>query len=217
MLKLIIAVRRHPTFTRREFFDYHKNNHTRVFFAVPEFMRYLWKYAQNHAILDEDGETRYDVFRHASDRDVVVPIWFESLSSMTDAFNEPKYESIIQPDERVFVDFGDPDITFLVTQEMAIHRPTAASGKLKLFEFINPAPGIDHATFLGRWIKYVARMEAEGVYARSTSGYACNIVIPTGSHPRWPAPRYCGVVETWFDSVEQMRELRLIRGTTPAR
>ena len=56
MIKLIITVRRHPSFSRKAFFDYHKNEHTKVFFAVPEFMRHLNKYTQNHTLLEEDGE-----------------------------------------------------------------------------------------------------------------------------------------------------------------
>src|SRR6195256_1776480 len=120
MLKLIIAVRRHPTFTRTQFFEYHKNQPTSVFFAVPEFMRHLEKYVQNHAPAGEEGNGVKHIYRLAADRDVVVPIWFKSLSAMTAAFNEPKYPTIIQPDERVFVDFEDPEISFLITQEVMV-------------------------------------------------------------------------------------------------
>jgi hypothetical protein len=136
---------------------------------------------------------------------------------MTAAFNEPKYPTIIQPDERVFVDFEDPEISFLITQEVMVHSRTSADAKLKLFEFINPAPGLDSASFLGSWMKFASRLEASRVYGDLTCGYTCNITVPTGTHPRWPVPRYSGVTEAWFENMEQLREFYAARSSAAIR
>ena len=110
MVKFIICVKRKAGMTHEEFSAYWRNNHGPLVRSVPEFMRHVRKYVQCHLVqgaLPLGGMGEYDG---------VAELWFDSVESLTTAFNEPRYLAIIRPDELKFADL-EKSISF-VTEEV---------------------------------------------------------------------------------------------------
>ena len=209
MLKLIVAARRRQDFTRQQFIDYHKHRHTKVFMQEAAFVRYMKGYTQNHALADEEAALLPHTYQLDATRDVVVEVWYDDTASMGLAFAHPSNISVVQPDERSFVAVDDPETAFLCSVEVSIQKSTHPTEALKLFEFISARRDADAAAFRGQWMESMYRLAS--TRRDLTSGLVCNLTIPTGSTPPWPAPKYDAVVETWFEGAEQLHDFCLYR------
>ena len=111
MITLIVAARRKAGMTPEDFQVHWLERHAPLVLSVPEFARYLKKYA-----LYPYAEGASAIGLGAlPDYDGVGELWFESTEEMLKAFSEPKYLEIIRPDEELFLD-RDGCLTF-VTEE----------------------------------------------------------------------------------------------------
>lgn len=111
MITLIVAARRKAGMSPEAFKEHWLERHAPLVLSVPEFARYLKKYAlYPHA---EGGNA--PGLGALPDYDGIGELWFESVDAMMQAFSEPKYLEIIRPDEELFLD-RDACLTF-VTEE----------------------------------------------------------------------------------------------------
>lgn len=113
MVKLIACAKRKPGITREEFSRYWRDNHGPLVRSVPEFIRHVRKYVQCHIVPSPAP------LRTNAEIDGIAELWFDSLSELNQAFNEPRYLEIIRPDERKFVDLKN-SFSF-ITEEVPIH------------------------------------------------------------------------------------------------
>ncbi|MBI3245145.1 MAG: EthD domain-containing protein [Deltaproteobacteria bacterium] len=112
MVKFIICAKRKEGMTHEEFSAYWRNHHGPLVRSVPEFIRHVKKYVQCHLV---KGALPLGA---AGDYDGVAELWFDSVESLTTAFNEPRYLAIIRPDELTFADLSK-SISF-VTEEVPV-------------------------------------------------------------------------------------------------
>lgn len=204
MLKLLVAARRLPSFTRAGFIAYHKHEHTKVFMREADFLQHMAAYTQNHAL--EDASTADLPHEYALDatRDVVVEVWYADTAAMMRSFVHPRYTSVIQADERAFVAVDDPDSAFLTALEIRGQTPQRHAGGLKSFDFICAARNMPPDAFRSHLLAEVFdRLDRLG---NLSAGLVCNLTIPTGSTPPWPAPKYDAVIETWFESDQALHD-----------
>jgi len=209
VLKLIIACRRNPALSRQEFAEYHTGPHAKLVYSVPEFAQYLRKYQQNHIIMPATAFGLYGGADDHTDRDVIASLWFDSIATLQQAFNEPKYLEVIRPDEMKFADLDDPYISFMLTQEaevFASRRPR----EFKIIELIAPQSDGNTATLFGSLLRELAELQASGIGEKFASSLVINFVIPIGES-MWPSPQFAAVVESEFDSRESAQEFHSLR------
>jgi uncharacterized protein (TIGR02118 family) len=98
MIKMIAFVRRHPSMTRPQFFDYWLNKHSPLVRSVPSFWQYVRGYRQNHSIQNFEFYASKEGDKN-SNFDGAGEMWFDSIEDLKKAIVEPEYLSIIRPDE----------------------------------------------------------------------------------------------------------------------
>ncbi|WP_321842558.1 EthD domain-containing protein [Paraburkholderia bannensis] len=115
MLKLIIAVKRHPDFTQEQFRSYLSVEHAKLIRACPASEKYVRRYVQSYTLpmgLDGAEPEARCVF------DAVSELWFDSGADMEAFFSDPDYLASVRPDESRFSD--RENCVFFVTEERQI-------------------------------------------------------------------------------------------------
>lgn len=110
MIKLIVAIKRHPAMSAAEFHAYWRTHHaTRVKgIAASKLIR---RYVQAHTLESEynGGEPAFDG---------TAELWFDSLADKESFYSDPEYLAQVAPDEEVFADMTRT--LFVVTSEEKI-------------------------------------------------------------------------------------------------
>lgn len=201
MLKIVLCSRRHPRMTRPEFFAHLTAVHAPLVLGAADFLPYLQRYVQNHAILPEDGTEPPPSYRHAAERDSVIELWFESVEMLQEAMRVPQYLSIIRPDEGRF-----NDLDRLVA--VPTHGVTVFSGPeappWKLFDFLVKREGMDRETFLGRWREDAMRLAADDSYRTRVRKRVHNVPLVHRNDDFAIASPYDGVTELWLDQLTDL-------------
>lgn len=198
MLKVMLCSRRHPSMTRSQFFRYLKETHAPLVLGVPEFLKYLRRYVQNHTLLEEDGVTAPTPYRRVTERDSVIEFWFDSSKSLADAMKEPRYLELVRPDEAKFNDLAK--LIVLMTEEKVIFDgPTSC---LKAFDFIKRQDGISRDEFLEKWARHGSRLAADAQYRSFVAKRTHNLALANDADAFAPAAAYDGVAELWVNSFE---------------
>lgn len=112
MLKLIIAVKRHPEFSADQFRTYLHTNHARLVRECPASQKYLRRYVQSFTLpvgLDGSNSDDHAVF------DAVSELWFDCMADMDSFFADPDYLAVVRPDEFRFSD--RENCVFFITEE----------------------------------------------------------------------------------------------------
>jgi uncharacterized protein (TIGR02118 family) len=111
VIKLIVAIRRHPELSPAQFHEYWRTTHAAKVRSIPACARYIRRYVQAHTLDSEygAGEPSYDG---------TAELWFDSLADRDAFFSDPDYLALVAPDERVFADMTQT--RFFVTQEETV-------------------------------------------------------------------------------------------------
>lgn len=116
MVVLIVCIKRQPNLSREEFSKHWRDVHGPLVASVPEFAKYVRRYAQYHMI-DSDN-IPFSTFGDVSSYDGVAALWFDDAASIGLALTEPRYLSVIRPDEANFID--EPNCMSFVTRENVV-------------------------------------------------------------------------------------------------
>ena len=111
MIKLIVAVCKHPDMSVAEFQEHWRNRHAELVRKCPATERYIRKYVQCHTMSAqyEQGEVAFDG---------TAELWFDSVADMDAFYSDPDYLKDVQPDEARFADMDET--VFFVTEEETI-------------------------------------------------------------------------------------------------
>lgn len=108
MIKLVVAVKRHPDMTPEAFHAYWRESHSAKVRAIAASGRYVRRYSQFHTLPEEyaQGEPAYDG---------TAELWFDSVEDKEAFFSDPDYLAQVQPDEFKFAD--REKTAFFMTEE----------------------------------------------------------------------------------------------------
>jgi EthD domain len=201
-LKMVLCSRRHPSMSRPEFFAYLTDVHAPLVLGVPEFLCYLRRYVQNHALLEEDGINPPPAYRHATDRDSVIELSFDSAASLHEATQLPRYLDTIRPDESRFNDLAR--LIAIPAEEVAIFGEREAPG-WKMFDFLQKREDLSRESFLTLWRRDAARLATDAQYRDIVRKRVHNVPLATDSADFAPASAYDGVTEIWLGDFEHLR------------
>ncbi len=141
MIKFLFLGRRAPGLTRRAAHAHLRDVHGRMVVLPPADAGAMPAYyAQNHII---DGAYPGGDGPHASERDLLTELHFESMAALQDAVATPYYLENLRPDEPRFV--HDPSVVRLnVAPRVIVDGPRTSA---KLFVLASRASDVDD----GRW------------------------------------------------------------------
>lgn len=111
MIKLIVAVRRHPDLSVEAFQRHWRIEHARLVRECPATRRYVRRYVQCHTLASEYGAG-------AVAFDGTAELWFDTLADKDAFFADPDYLRDVRPDEARFADMAET--VFFVTEEVPV-------------------------------------------------------------------------------------------------
>ncbi len=108
MIKLVVAVKRHPDMSPEHFHAYWRESHATKVRSIPASEKYVRQYSQFHTLAAEyaQGEPTYDG---------TAELWFDSVEDKEAFFSDPEYLAHVQPDEFKFADMERT--AFFMTEE----------------------------------------------------------------------------------------------------
>lgn len=209
MMKIVLCSRRHPALSRPQFYRHLLHHHAPLLKSVTEFERYVRKYVQNHARLPEDGVEVATAYPRALERDSVIELWFRDQQRLQEALAEPAYLAKIRPDEAFFNDLDK--LIVLATSEQPVWNPDVPRGRFKVFDFIRRREDCPPEGFARRWQEHVELL-TEGAVWQATVGKAVwNAAVAQADNPFGTPAAFDGVLETWFEHVDDVDRLAAAR------
>lgn len=145
-----------------------------------------------------------------ADFDGIAEVWFDSIDTMTAAFNEPRFIEIVGPDDTKFIDREATSI--LVTREIE-KIPLNGSPGIKLSVVIKRRDGMSFAEFDRYWNTTHAKIvtsvpEFTRHVRRYVQAHLVSEYTGTGDTSKlttqWGKASYDGIAELWFDSIAEM-------------
>jgi uncharacterized protein (TIGR02118 family) len=111
MIKLIVAIKRHPSLTPAEFHQYWRTTHAGKVQSIAA-SKLIRRYIQAHTIelAYAEGEPAFDG---------TAEIWFDSVADKDAFFSDPEYLAQVAPDEQVFADMKRT-LFFITTEEVIL-------------------------------------------------------------------------------------------------
>ena len=108
MIKLIVAIKKHPKMSVEAFQDHWRTNHAALVKNNPATLKYVRKYVQCHTLPADyqHGDVAFDG---------TAELWFDTVQDKDAFFTDPDYLKDIQPDESRFADMTQT--VFFVTEE----------------------------------------------------------------------------------------------------
>jgi uncharacterized protein (TIGR02118 family) len=204
MVKMILGVLRKEGMTRSEFHEYLRNTHGPLVLSVPEFLRHLRKYVQNHGLMDPDGSKSTDVPVVAGDRDAIIELWFDGVEEIRRGLGEPRYLEIIRPDEARFSSFQE--LFVLLAREEWLLPRRDATARIKVFSFLKRKAGTSEKQFLEFWREtYGPLLTSRDAFKQHVNGYLQNHSIPGNPLGVGTTSVFDGVDEMWFQDVEAVK------------
>ena len=204
MVKMMIGSVRREGMTRSEFHKYLRNTHGPLVLSVPEFLRHLRKYVQNHGLMDPDGSKSTAVPAVPGDRDAIIELWYDSVEEIQRGLSEPRYLEAIRPDEGRFASFQD--FFVLLAQEVWLLPRRDATARIKVFSFLKRKTGTSEEQFLKFWREtYGPLLTSSDAFKQHINGYLQNDIMPGNPLGAGATNMFDGVDEMWFKDVEAVK------------
>src|SRR5579872_2571846 len=152
MIKFLEVIPRRRDLTHAYFLEHLSTKHLEVVDLVPEFRNRVRRYVQTHLYVEPAELSCIQGTTFRPDADALIEVWFDTIGEVFAAFQEPRYFSIIRPDEHAFGDvagaWGLPIHETIITE-----RPGFA-GLIRLFIFLRRSDALSHASFQERWREF---------------------------------------------------------------
>jgi uncharacterized protein (TIGR02118 family) len=188
MVKAIYFIKRKPGMNLEEFRHYWLNDHAALVRKVPELRRYL----QSHTL---DSGYRH----HEPIYDGIAELWYESTDAMRRIADTPASRAAADDDAK-FIDMSS--FAFILAEERIQKDGPALPAMLKLVAFLNRKPGLGVEEFQTYWAEHHGPLAAKIPQLRRY--VQCH--VRRSGYRGGRSPRYDGVAESWFDSLDAMRE-----------
>jgi uncharacterized protein (TIGR02118 family) len=208
MIKLAVLLKRRKDLSFAEFDRYWDGTHGDLVIGIPEFTRHVRRYSQSH-IIDPSYGGEGMAWKRA-DFDGIAEVWFDDLTAMTMAFNEPRFVEIVGPDDKKFID--PAGVSIMVTEEIE-KIPLNGNPGVKLSVVIKRRQGMTFAEFDRYWnITHGAIVTGVPEFTRHVRRYVQSHLVAayTGDGDsskltsQWGKAAFDGIAELWFDSVKDM-------------
>ena len=210
MVKLLEVIGRRADWTHEDFIRYQITNHLAAVERVPEFLRPVRRYMQNHLYIRAEELAPISGLPIATSTDSIIEVWYDDVDAIRRAFQEPRYYEILRPDELAFGDVAGA-WGVATTDSIVIDRP-GFGGLVKLFVFLKRRAGASHDDFLARWATARDRWLTSERVGRLVENRV-------GQDPadRLPGMRdYDLVAELWFESIADVAALAAEPGAAAA-
>ena len=199
MVKLLEVVGRRADFTHEAFLKYLATTHLEVVERVPEFLRPVQQYMQNHLFIDPGELASIKGLPITSNTDSIIEVWYDSVDAFKQAFQEPRYLEILRPDELAF---GDVEgVWGVVTDDYPVMERDGFTGHIKMFIFLKRKTRLTHSQFMARWHE----IRDQKLIAAGAFRHVGRIVenrIKQDPADRLPGMKdYDLVAELWFESL----------------
>jgi len=187
MVKAIYFIRRKPGMELEAFRSYWLGPHADLVRKVPE----LRKYVQCHT-LDSGYRNHEPVY------DGVAELWFDDTDSMR-RVAQTRESRAVADDDAAFIDMSA--FGFILAREWVQKDGPTHASMVKMVEFITRKPSMSVEEFQAHWGNVHGPLASKLSAVRR---YVQCHVRPS-AYREGRTPRYDGVAEVWFDSIEAMR------------
>ncbi len=208
MIKLAVLLKRKKGMSFDAFDRYWDGVHGDLVVGIPEFTRHVRRYSQSHII-----DPTYDGAGMAwkrSNFDGIAEVWFDDVAALTRAFNEPRFISLVGPDDAKFI---DPEQThILVTREFEKIPANGVPG-VKLSVVIARRADMSFADFDEYWntphaqvvtsVPEFTRHVRRYLQAHLVGGYT-GVGDTSKLATQWGTASFDGIAELWFNGIADM-------------
>jgi len=205
MIKLLEVIGRRADWTHEDFVKHQIVDHLEVVSQVPDFVRPVRRYLQNHFFIDPKELAPIKGLPISSNTDSVIEVWYDKFADIMQAFGNPKYMEIIRPDE---LSFGDVAGAWgVLTRDTVVMERPGFSGRIKLFAFLKRDGRSNHAQFAQRWQESGQRkLEGSKAFKRLVGRWTENWVTQDPAEAAPGMRDYDLVVELGFDSLQEVAQ-----------
>ncbi len=185
MLHLHYFITRKPALDEAEFQRYWLETHGPIVTTIPQLKRYV----QSHRIASyPDQKSPYDGAAEA---------WFEDLAAFAAIKQSPEYLHGALADEPNFIDMAR--VEWLLTEDHVFIPGTPHAGAAKMLFPLKRQAGFSHAAGRRYWL------DVHGPIVASLPGLVRYVQCHTvDAAYEYAEPRWDGVAQLWFESVEAM-------------
>ncbi len=210
MIKFIIAARRKPQDTQERYFYEWGIIHVALMVSSPAVMRTFRRYVQHYSISGVGD----DMLIHplsAMAWDNMADHWLDGPENMVESLHAGDYVQRMQPHV-----FGDKEFVLSLTGGEVIHEDADFTpGGVKLIHFLDKRPELTLAEFNARW-----RAHGDAVMAAAKGRVAIRKYVQNPQIALDPelfkgtlfaqggVNTYAGIEEFWFDSLDELAQLR---------
>ncbi|MBI1727358.1 MAG: EthD family reductase [Candidatus Rokubacteria bacterium] len=188
MVKVITFLKRKGGMPVEEFQSYWRNRHPEVVTRLPGVRRYL----QSHALLSDyaHGDPIYDG---------IAEVWADDTAALRGMTQSPAHPAL-QADEARFIDRASMGV--IITEDHVIKDGAVPPDAVKRVTFLTRKPGLSVEAFQRHWLT------VHGPIAAALPGLRRHVQSHTrpSAYGAGRVPAYDGVVLTWFDSTEAIRD-----------
>jgi uncharacterized protein (TIGR02118 family) len=188
MVKVVTFLKRKFGMPVEEFQSYWRTRHPEVVTRLPGVLRYV----QSHALLPVYGhdEPIYDG---------IAEVWADDTAALR-AMTESPVHAALQADEARFIDRASMGV--IITEDHVITDGPVPPDAVKSVAFLTRKPGLPVEAFQRHWL------EVHGPIAAVLPGLRRYVQSHTrrSAYDAGRVPAYDGVVLTWFDSTEAIRD-----------
>lgn len=197
-VKMMILAPRRAGLGHAEFRRYVTEVHGPLVKSIPEVAAAIRHYHYNFPVPDGIDAA----FGHplASQLDIVTQGWFGSREAQLKNMAEPRYLSIIRPDESRFADTGRALMHY--TREAVITEglPTLS----KVFYFRRRHPSLTREAFQARWLaRFPQALQGHLTLASGVVRYVQNQVLSEAEHPNGTHTKFFDVIDEFFVGAPQ--------------
>ena len=187
MVKVITFLKRKAGMPVDEFQGYWRERHPEAVLRLPGVRRYV----QSHTLPSAYGaaEPIYDG---------IAEVWADDTSALR-AMTQSPHHPALQEDEARFINRASMGV--VIAEDHVVRDGSALPGAVKSVAFLNRKPGLSVEEFQRHW------RDVHAPIASELPGLRRYVQSPTrrSAYEGGRAPAYDGVVLTWFDSTEVIR------------
>jgi hypothetical protein len=190
MMKMMILAGRRAQMTHDDFRRYVVDIHGPLVKSVPEVAGAIRRYHYNFPVQGaRDPIFDLPLPDHL---DIVTQGWFDSREAQLANMAEPRYLSIVRPDEGRFADESRALMHY--TQEVLVRDGELTA--CKVFYFRRRRAGLTRSQFQAAWrTRFADALRASDGFDRFCSRYIQNHTMPEAEHPRGSDSRYFDVID----------------------
>ncbi|MFT5415307.1 MAG: hypothetical protein ACI915_001622 [Gammaproteobacteria bacterium] len=208
MIKLAVLLKRKKGMSFEDFDRYWDGPHSELVVGMSEFTRHVRRYSQSHIIDPTYGGEGMAWTR--ANFDGIAEVWFDKLSDMVAAFNEPRFAEIVGADDTNFI---DPDgVSIMVTEA---HEKIPLNGKpaVKLAVVIKRPAEMSFEQFDRYWdTTHADIVTSVPEFTRHVRRYVQVHLVPEYSGigdssklaAQWGKADFDGIAELWFGTTDDM-------------